>query len=279
MNFTKAAEELNVSRVAVSQQIKALESYLGVILFRRENRALSFTQVGQRYHYEIAAALERAAGATTDIVRKPDNKILVVTATTGFATYWLMPRIGTFRQQYPEIDLRFVVSDRYLDIAEESIDIAIRYGAPPAANVNYEYLQEEVIAPTCAADFITPGRILCPEDLEAFPLIHLDGPYDQQTRWQNWFEVNGRKGFRLKGGITVNTYTNLVQAVLDGQGFALIGTPLMETFLSSGKLVQPVLAKPIKRRSFYLAIPTTRRPTLAAEAFISWIRVAFRDPD
>ncbi|MFC3088072.1 LysR substrate-binding domain-containing protein [Tabrizicola soli] len=276
MSFTRAAEELNVTRVAVSQQIKALETYLGVLLFHRENRSLSFTHVGKRYHDEIVASLERAVRATADIVGKPDSNILVVTATTGFATYWLMPRIGTFRHQYPEIDLRFVVSDRYLDIAEESIDIAIRYGAPPTMDVNYEYLQQEIIAPTCSIDFIAPGRTLRPEDLETLPLIHLDGPYDQQTRWQNWFEIHGRKDFRLKGGITVNTYTNLVQAVLDGQGFALIGTPLMEAFLASGKLIQPVLAEPIKRRSFYLATPATRRPTLAGEAFISWIREAFK---
>lgn len=275
MSFTKAAEELNVSRVAVSQQIKALEVYLGVMLFRRENRTLSFTNAGERYHREITVSLERAVRATADIIGKPDKKVLVVTASAGFATYWLMPRIGAFRQQYPDIDLRFVVSDRYLDIAEESIDIAIRYGTPPAADVSYEHLQQEVIAPTCSADFIEPGRRLSPEDLESFPLIHLDGPYDQQTRWQNWFELHGRKDFRLKGGITVNTYTNLVQAALDGQGFALIGTPLMDTFFASGKLVQPVQAAPVVRRSFHLALPTTRRPSLAAEAFVSWIRSVF----
>lgn len=276
MSFTRAATELNVSRVAVSQQIRALETYLGAPLFRRQHRALTLTSIGERYHRIISRALEQIVRGTDEIIRSPDQKTVIVTSTAGFATYWLMPNIGAFRQRHPDIDLRFVISDRYLDIAEENIDIAIRYGTPSFSNIHSEHLVQEVIAPTCAARFIPQGLRLTPQEMAAHPLIHLDGPYDAQTGWQNWFQLQDLDPKSLQRSITVNTYTNLVQAVLDGQGFALVGPPLMTGFLLSQKLVQPVMAEPMTRRSFYLVLPSNRLLSDAAHAFCDWIREAFR---
>ena len=275
LSFTRAATELNVTRVAVSQQIRGLENFLGMPLFYRLHRSLSLTQVGERYHRAISGALEQAARATLEITKHADKNIVNVTATAGFTTYWLMPNIGGFRQKHPEIELRLVISDRYLDLVEENIDVAIRYGTPPFANVNAEHLVREVIAPTCAAHFAKAGHQLYPEDMFRHPLIHLDGPYDEQTRWPHWFRGQGLEWRASQGGITVNTYTNLVQAVLDGQGFALIGTPLVERFLTSGSLVQPVLAPAVLRHSFYIVTPNNHRPSKAATVFCDWVRGAF----
>ncbi|NGO55347.1 LysR family transcriptional regulator [Mesorhizobium camelthorni] len=275
LSFTRAATELNVTRVAVSQQIRALEDFLGVPLFHRLHRALSLTQVGERYHRAISGALEQAVRATAEISKHADKNMVNVTATAGFTTYWLMPNIGGFRQKHPEIELRFVISDRYLDLVEENIDVAIRYGTPPFSNVNADHLVREVIAPTCAGDFVQSGQQLPPEDMARHPLIHLDGPYEEQTRWSHWFRTQGLEWRASQGGITVNTYTNLVQAVLDGQGFALIGMPLIARFLASGSLVQPVLAPAVLRHSFYLVTPNNHRPSKAASAFCDWVRRAF----
>lgn len=279
MSFTKAGAELNVSRVAVSQQIKALESHLGAPLFRRQHRTLTLTQIGERYHRTISRALEQIVRGTNEITRSSNQKTVIVTSTAGFATYWLMPNIGAFREQHPDIDLRFVISDLYLDIAEENIDVAIRYGTPSFSNVHSEHLVQEVIAPTCAAHFIPQGLRLTPEEMATYPLIHLDGPYDAQTRWQNWFQLQELDSRAVQRSITVNTYTNLVQAVLDGQGFALVGPPLMTGFLSSQKLIQPVIAEPMARRSFYLVLPSNRTLSDSAKMFCDWVREAFRSKD
>jgi DNA-binding transcriptional LysR family regulator len=71
------------------------------------------------------------------------------------------------------------------------------------------------------------GATLAPVDLLKHPLIHLEGPYDEQTRWSKWFTTLGIDMAKARPGITVNSYINLVQAALDGQGFALIGPPLI----------------------------------------------------
>jgi len=153
--------------------------------------------------------------------------------------------------------------------------VAVRYGEPPFPGYNADLLVREVIAPTCAAGFVEPGRSLSPSEIRRYPLIHLDGPYDEQTRWQHWFRLQGIEWHGPQGGITVNTYTNLVQATLDGQGFSLIGTPLIQSYLASGTLMQPVSAPPVQRRSFYLITRSDRRLSNVAALFCNWIRQTF----
>lgn len=275
LSFKHAADELNVSRMAVSQQIRALEDHLGVKLFDRMHRAVRLTVVGERYHRSVAGALRQIVQATAELKKSANDKVVSVTATAGFTTYWLMPNIGSFRRDHPDIELRIVISDRYLDFFDQHLDVAIYYGSPATPVLNSEHLVQEVIAPTCAPALVGENKVIAVEDVHRYPLIHLDGPYDEQTRWSHWFRAQQLQTSNDQRGITVNTYTNLVQAALDGQGLALIGTPLIERYLESGALIQPVDALPIMRRSFYLVTPGDVEQSSAVMQFIKWIRGAF----
>ncbi|WP_144294346.1 LysR substrate-binding domain-containing protein [Rhodoligotrophos appendicifer] len=275
LSFTRAASELKVTRVAVSQQIKALEDFLGTVLFNRLHRALSLTPAGERYHRSITSALEEAARATTELRHRAHSNIVNVTATTGFTTYWLFPNIGEFRKRHPEVELRFIVSDRYLDLLQENVDVAIRYGNPPFGSHQARFLVREMISPTCSPSLAGVLGPISATELQNFPLIHLEGPYDVQTRWSNWLQAQDLRWKPVRGGITVNTYTNLVQAALDGQGFALIGPPLIERFLSAGTLIQPVAAPTISRHAFHLITPAGQTSSLSAVKFLNWISEKF----
>lgn len=274
LSFTKAATELNVSRVAVSQQVQALEKFVGVPLFLRMQRAVKLTKAGERYHLAISEALERALRATTEISRQAHNNIVNVGTTPGFMTYWLSPRLGEFRTLQPDIELRFIVSDSNLQF-DDNIDIAIRYGTPPFDDADTTFLARQAISPTCANTFLPAGTALEPSALLTYPLINLEGPYDEHTRWSTWFRVHGLDMAKARVGITVNSYTNLVQAALDGQGFALVGPPLIERFLGNGTLIQPVNARPVVRHAFHLLLPRASIPSEAVQAFADWIRGAF----
>lgn len=272
LNFTKAAEELNVSRVSVSQQIKALETRLAMPLFFRLHRSLQLTKAGKQYHAAVSGALTEILNATYALEEQRSHKSLTVTTTTGFSTYWLMPRIGSFRKLHPDIDLRFLITDLYVNFDQEDVDLAIRYGDGQWDGLNCTFLLHEEIMPTCSADFFDgrpkPRSAKC---LLSETLIHLEGPYDQQTRWTHWFKAQGLDPAQLAPGISVNTYTNLVQAALTGQGLALIGPPLIEKFLDDKSLVCPLDCVPVSRRAFYLASPRVRRQSTAAEYFAEWI--------
>lgn len=273
LSFTRSAEEMNVSRVAVSQQIKALEAFLGVTLFHRLHRALSLTQAGETYFEEVSQSLERIKAATQTIRAAEDRNRITVTAATGFTTYWLMPRIGEFRALHPEIDLRFLISDKYLDLHTENVDVAVRYGDGDWVNLDCTFLRREWLFPVCSTAYLA-GRekFSKPEDLLNENLLFLEGPYDEQTRWPVWFRQQGVEVETIPQGITVNTYSNLVQAALDGQGIALAGPPVIERFLNNGALIPPSNVPAIRRRAFYLATPASpNHKSRATIAFCNWV--------
>src|SRR5215472_894752 len=128
LSFTKAAEELNVTHGAVSRQVKSLEDYLGVPLFRRLNRALRLTDEGQAYAHSVRELLDSLTDATRRIRLRKDTAGLTVSTTYSFTSGWLVPRLGRFRALHPEIDVRLQANDRVTDFERDNVDLAIRYG-------------------------------------------------------------------------------------------------------------------------------------------------------
>lgn len=279
LSFTSAAGELNVTRVAVSNQVKQLEEFLGVELFARLHRSLRLTPAGEILGRRVSSSLGEIAD-TVDAIREDSRKQrLTITTSTGFVTYWLLPRMSDFRSRHPDIDVRLLVSDSYLNLRSEGVDIAVRYGSGGWPGVEAERLVDEEIFPVCSPGFLAEhGPYCAPEELLGERLLHLDGPYDPETRWATWFATQGLEPVPSLGGLFLNTYTSLVQAALDGQGIALLGPPLLAKALAQGTLVRPIAVAPTPRRTFWLATPDRSAPTRAAEAFRAWIREAIAAP-
>ena len=128
LSFTRAGQELLVSREAVSRQIRNLESHLGVKLFERLFRALDLTEAGRAFYGVVQVSLENVARAAEDLSSPPETRRITVTATIAITSFWLTPRLPHFRQLHPEAEIRVTVSDQHLDLAAEQIDLGLRYG-------------------------------------------------------------------------------------------------------------------------------------------------------
>ena len=275
LSFTTAAAELNVTRVAVSQQIKSLEAFLGTQLFHRLHRSLRLTRAGENYYRAISASLQSMLSATQEVRRSREKRSVTITTSTGFATYWLLQRIGQIRALHPELELQFFISDNYVDLEANEIDVAVRYGDGEWPGLTAKFLLQERIFPVCSRSYLlNRAPLRRPEDLLLEKLLHLEGRYDPQTRWLSWFREHGVDIEEPPQGLRFNTYTNLVQAALDGQGVALIGPPLMQKFLDAGTLLHAIEVGPVMRRAFYLVLPKDREPTAATALFCAWIEQA-----
>ncbi|MEL7529068.1 MAG: LysR family transcriptional regulator, partial [Pseudomonadota bacterium] len=129
LNFRLAAEELNLTQGAVAQAIRAMEADLGLRLFERKARGLSFTEAGRRYHSEISKGLEIINEATRNLL--PAVNRVSISLPPSFASKWLVPRLPNFMETNPDIDVRIIASEHLTDFQTQDVDIAVRQGRRP----------------------------------------------------------------------------------------------------------------------------------------------------
>lgn len=288
LSFKKAAAELHVTPAAVSQQIKALESYLGIPLFRRLTRALELTEHGAAMLPKIREGFECLAAAV-ETTRETRDGALKVTAPPSFATRWLLPRLPRFLSAHPEVELSlasspdtvdrrgetFVLEDNLVDLREAASEIAIRYGTGAYPGYRVEKIFAPKHVPVCSPRLLAGNPPLRgPQDLCRLGLIHDDTIDDEerQLNWSDWFRIAGVAGIDADRGLRFSNAVLAVQAALDGQGVALALKPLVEAEVVAGRLVIPFDIAAPSPYAYFMVMPeaVARRATVAA--FREWLQ-------
>lgn len=270
LSFSKAADELFVTPAAISHQVKALEDWLGLTLFKRMNRAVMLTDEGQSYLVGIREGLEVIRIATEKVMKQDAAGSLHVNTLPSFAARWLLPRLSRFREEYPDIDVRLSASDQLTDFNREEVDVVIRYGHGnyPGLRVD-KLLTEDVMFPVCSPSLLKGEHPLRnPEDLKYHTLLHDDMRID----WQTWLALAGVKDVDPKKGPSFNDSSMVLTAAMEGQGVALGRSTLAADDLMAGRLVQPFNVHAIKaHHAYYIICPeeTADRPRITA--FRNWL--------
>lgn len=271
-----AAEELNVTSGAVSRQVKALEAEIGLALFQRVHRGLNLTAEGAELAEVLAQGFAGASAVCARLRRAGEGPSLTVGATTAFAGFWLIPRMGTFWQSHPGILVNHAVSDDPLDLRRGEADMAVRYGSGDWPGLAVETLFEDRLFPVCAPGLVPEGEApasLPPAALIDFPLLRMTGVDPDWTDWPGFFEWAGiAPGEGLRKGRSLNNYTVVVQAARDGQGIALGWESLVTPLLQAGELVRVTDLVMPSAGAHYLTWPADRRLSPAMIAFRDWIR-------
>ena len=269
MSFTKAAEELFVTQAAVSHQIKTLEEWLGLKLFRRLNRRLLLTDEGQAYMGPIRDALDSIASATDALRRSDSEGLLTVSAMTSFAATWLLPRISKFGRLHPEIDIRVDVREELTDFVRDGVDVALRYGDGDYPDLSCDWLMAEEAFPVCSPLLADSGShpLRTPEDLRHHTLIH-DFAEDL---WDNWLQLAGVKGVNTGHGPSFNLLNLAIDAAIAGEGVALGRRAIVAGALADGRLVQPFDLVMPSDNAYYFVCPKeiAARPKIAV--FRDWL--------
>lgn len=258
-----------MTRVAVSRQIAELEEALDARLFKRNHRNVALTEAGKSLAAGVNPALDAIVETLQQIRADRGDSRLSITTTAAFATYWLMPRLIDFGARYPDIEVNFVVSDRYLDLEAEGIDVAIRYCPERPKTGNPAPLLREEIFPVYSPKYRCATALTSPQDLQSERLLHLAGVYRAEARWPHWFKTHGLEAPEEKTGAVFNTYINMLQAAIEGQGIALAGFPLVDRFLEDGSLRAMKGIAPLTRDYFYLIARPTAKSDVAR--FSQWI--------
>ena len=128
LSFTRAALELNVTQAAVSQQVRTLEERLGTTLFKRLPRGLAMTDEGLALRPVLTDAFDRIEAVLKQFEGGHFHEVLTVGVVGTFAVGWLMPRLKSFRDAHPFVELRLLTNNNLVDLATEGLDFAIRFG-------------------------------------------------------------------------------------------------------------------------------------------------------
>lgn len=275
LSFTKAAEELFITQSAVSKQIKALEEHLGVVLFERRTRELALTAEGEQLYRTASELLDWLHDETEKLTSSNKTHQVAVTASTGFTSLWLIPRLKRFRERHPEIDVRISATAEILDLERKKLDLAIRYckaeTAPAGASRLFDVAAFPVCSPALIRDPATPLKR--PEDLRRHVLLHDTYMFGNRAwlDWDSWLAAVGMSDLQSAGALYFNQHEQTIQAAVHGQGVALGVGSVVHELLHAGTLVAPFDTKVAAERSCFVIKSTHAAGKSHVEAFERWL--------
>lgn len=271
LSISQAATDLCVTQSAVSKQIRALENYLGTLLFVRKHRSLALTEEGERFFRRMDVCFQQLVDATASVRTMSERRPVTITATIGVTSLWLLPRLGQFQQQHPAIDVRVSANNNVLDLAVEGIDLAIRYCVPSVAPAGATRLFGEVIAPV-AHPSLDAGSIDTPEELAKFVLLEYYERFPPWLQWEDWLSEMGLTGARPKSTLRFNQYDQAILAAIAGQGIALGRIALIKPMLDEKRLaIVPTHKGGHVTEYAYWLIRQGQLSNPAVEQFTAWI--------
>ena len=282
LSFTLAAEELCVTQAAVSRQIKRLEGQLGCQLFFRVRRHLKLSIEGERLFQAATMGLGHIGTVCDDIRRATTLEQVTVAATHAFSSFWLMPRIRTFQQQYPDIKVHVVATDNAQEQRSEKVDLALTCGDSDLRGHEKHYLFAERAYPVCSPSYL--GAHTCPEmpeQLLQHRLLHMDEQVWENLGWDPidwaaWLQHFNVDIAELKpSGLTFNNYYMLIQAVLEGEGIGLGFEHSIGDLVAKDKLVILTDRFWDTGRGYYLAIKSNKTDDPQVRALGEWLLNSF----
>jgi LysR family glycine cleavage system transcriptional activator len=249
LSFSLAADDLNISQAAVSQQIRQLEAYLNTALFVRHHRRLSLTSTGQAYLDGVHEALDRLDSITDQLFPGRQHQAVTLHCTSSVAILWLAPQLKSFQEAYPNIDLRINTLDlAYEDRRSARANLEIFTAGDVIKETHTAKLLTSTILPVCSAKLFSRGKQPDkPGDVLKHELIHVLG-YDDD--WHRWFRKYLLNDIDVPHGLSVDSSLIAIEAVQRGDGIMLGRRPFIDQHLKTGELVE-VFKKPFHLHSDY----------------------------
>lgn len=269
--FRAAAEDLGLTPSAVSHAIRGLEASLGVLLFRREGRAIRLTPEGETLMRHVERGFgELRLGLAGIAARGP--KLLRLHCAPSFAAQWLVPRLKRLLAEANGLEVRIAAGADYTRFASDEFDADIVYGAPSAAFYGSQSLVTlplgtEVITPLCA-----PALAPAIRDAASLREQVLIESAVKRVRWPAWFAANGLIAPEPRGPRFDRSFLSL-RAAVDGLGVALESTRLAERELAEGSLVRPLagICEDVVYTGHWLVFPPAKRYAQGVVAFAEWL--------
>ena len=266
-SFAAAAIELGVSASAISQQVKLLEDRLAVQLFERKPQSLSVTPPGQKLLATLASAFDLIENSL--LALQPVHELLTLSMPAIFAASWFLPRMKSFRSNYPRFEVIPRSSGNLLAPNLEGVSVAVRYGRAGWGNLDCRFLFGEVLVPVCSPGFLSQDPETVPES--SFEQHQMLSCESRPQRWQEWADATQTK----LGPANLMKFGDdllVLQAAINGYGIGLLDANLLSRQLHSGQLVTlPNMPKWETGEGWYLVFEERAQTEEGITALIDWL--------
>ncbi|TCL68137.1 LysR substrate-binding domain-containing protein [Rhizobium sp. BK251] len=265
-SVSAAARELNVTHGAISHQIKALEESLNAVLFERGGKRLKLTSQGALLLPAVTQAFGEIAAATALMKRPATSGELTVTCVPALLSFWLIPRLSSFTEQYPDVRLTLIASNDTDQLHSPAVDICILYGDGNWPDVWSRLWSNLRLFPIASPTLVNSRPLRSVRDLSDHVIYH----GDDGREWNTWLTaadakdlVRGRQHFMSDARLST-------EAALHGQGIALGDTITASNLIAKGELIVPFDLTVPANDAFYVACRHELRAAPIARVFIDW---------
>lgn len=265
-SFTKAAEELNVTRAAVSQQVKSLEAYLDATLFERNGAQLNLTQAAHEYLPVVSHVFQSLSAATQHLFSRQQQAQLTLHVAHSFCSQWLMPRLADFHRQHPKISFKVSTTANAMPSNSDIADVEIINGYGEWQSQKAIQLTRENWIVVASPGFLHLNPVRDLADLTRLPKLATGG---YQETWQCWLEQQGYQGTSIKLTGEFEHSLLAIEAAVNQLGVLLVRDLLVEDHLQQGTLVKVGEWSMPSRGSHYMIIRDEEKPHV--KAFVDWI--------
>lgn len=235
--FSSAARQHGRSKALLSKYVTDLEDYLGVRLMNRTTRKLSLTEAGEVYYREASLLLQQLDDLDASITEQTTTPrgLLRISAPRNFGERTLAPAIFAYMAKYPAVSLDLRLEDRYVDLVEEGIDVALRISTLQDSSLIARKIADMRLVIAASPDFLRKhGVPEAAEALRSLPCV-VDTNIQGQANWR--FVEGGRTvSVHVNGPVRVNSPLAAMEAAIAGLGFAALPSYLAEPAIAEGKL-------------------------------------------
>jgi LysR family glycine cleavage system transcriptional activator len=266
-SLTRAAAELNVTHGAVSHQIRALETALGIRLFERVGRRLRPTPHAADLLATVSGAFAGIAAATARLRRPSNAGSLVVSCVPALLSFWLLPRLGSFLARYPDIRLRLIASNDPNDVRSAEIDLCIHYGQSDWTGCWFRKWSDLDLFPVISPTLANSRPLRSARDLADHLLLH----GDDGTEWRTWLAAADALDLAQGPQLHMSDARLSTESALLGHGVALGDTVTAGGLLARGQLLAPIGISVPAVHSFHLVCRAELRSAPVVQLFADWL--------
>ncbi len=272
-SFSAAADQLDMSKSAVSKTVRALEDHLGAKLVNRTTRRLSLTDTGARYVEQTTRLLAELAEIEAEAAseRATPRGRLRVNAPMSFGLAHIAPLIPSLARAHPELEIDLTFNDRVVDLVDEGYDVAVRIGHLPDSSLIARKLGASELVLVAGPAYLAAAP---PLDRAADLAAHGCLLYAYGARREEWrLDEGGRSvPVRVRGPLRANNGEALATAAAAGLGVALLPDFIAAPWLARGELTRVLPAVSGGRLPIHALYPANHHPLAKLRAFVDHLR-------